>query len=92
MIVVYCCTKPMKTFSKDKIMTTESGKFKGPPSAQEWTSGNVGRSNAASGESSGRQVDVRTRHDNGVRPRFHYSIKCEKGKIVGVKTQVYSAA
>ena len=32
------------------------GKFKGPPSALEWTFGNSGRSNAASGESSGRQV------------------------------------
>ena len=30
------------------------GKFKGPPSAPEWTFESVGRSNAASGESSGR--------------------------------------
>ena len=59
------------------------GKIKGPPSAPEWTFGSVGRSNAASGESSGRQVDVRTQHDNGARPRFH-TVKCEKGKVVGV--------
>ena len=32
----------MKTFSIDKIMTTESGKFKGPPSAPEWTFGSTG--------------------------------------------------
>ena len=46
-------------------------------------SGPLGRNNAASGESSGRQVDVRTQHDNGARPRFH-TAKCEKGKVVGV--------
>jgi len=39
MIVVYCSTKQMKTFSIDKIMTTESGKIKGPPSSPEWTFG-----------------------------------------------------
>ena len=27
----------MKTFSIDKIITTKSGEFKGPPSAPEWT-------------------------------------------------------
>ena len=83
MIVVYCCTKQMKTCNIDKIMTTESGKFKGPPSAQEWTFGRVGRSNAASGESSGRQVDVRTQHDNGVRPRFHTVSSVKRAKLWG---------
>ena len=83
MIVVYCCTK-QKTLSIDKIMTTESGKFKGPPSAQEWTFGRVGRSNAASSESSGRQVDVGTQHDNGARPRFHTVSSVKRGKVVGV--------
>ena len=87
MIVVYCCTKPMKTFSKDKIMTTESGKFKGPPSAQEWTFGRVGRSNAASGESSRRQVDVRTQHHNGVRPRFHTVSSVKRAKLWGSKVK-----
>ena len=55
------------------------GKFKGPPSAPEWTVGSTGRSNAARGESSGRQVDVRTQHDNGAGPRFH--------TVSGVKRQ-----
>ena len=58
MIVVYCFTKQMKTFSIDKIMTTESGKFKGPPSAPEWTIGSAGRRYAVRGDSLRRQVDV----------------------------------
>ena len=59
------------------------GKFKGPPSAPEWTFGSVGRSNAASGESSGRQVDVRTQHDNGARPRFHTVSSVKRAKLWG---------
>jgi hypothetical protein len=59
------------------------GKLKGPPSAPEWTFGSVGRSNAASGESSGRQVDVRTQHDNGARPRFHTASSVKKAKLWG---------
>ena len=63
MIVVYCCKKQMKTFSIDKIMTMKSGKFKGPPSAPEWTFESAGRRHAVRGESSGRHVDVRTQHE-----------------------------
>ena len=60
------------------------GKFKGPPSAPEWTFLEAsGRSNAASGESSGRQVDVRTRHDNGARPRFHTVSSVKRAKLRG---------
>ena len=81
MIVVYCCPKQMKTFSIDKIMTTEEGKFKGPPSAPEWTFGSAGRRHAASGESSGRQVDVRTQHENGARPRFHTASSVKRAKL-----------
>ena len=55
--------KQMKTFSIDKIMTTESGKFKGPPSAPEWTFGSAGRRHAVRGDSLRRQVDVRTQHE-----------------------------
>ena len=81
MIVAYCCTKQMKRFSTDKITTTESGKFKGPPSAPEWTFGSVGTNNAASGESSRRQVG--TQHDNGARPRFHTVSSVKKAKLWG---------
>ena len=59
------------------------GKFKGPPSAPEWTLGSVGRSNAARGESSGRQVDARTQHDNGARPRFHTVSSVKRAKLWG---------
>ena len=62
MIVVYCCTKQMKTCSIDRIMTTESGKFTGPPSAPQWAFGSAGRGHVVRGDSLGRQVDVRTQH------------------------------
>ena len=45
--------------------------------------GSSGRSNAASGESLGRQVDVRTRHDNGARPRFHTVSNVKRAKLWG---------
>ena len=57
------------------------GKIKGPPSAPEWTFGSVGRSNAASGESSGRQVDVRTQHENEARPRFHTVSSVKRARL-----------
>ena len=47
------------------------------------TFGSVGRSNAASGESSGRQVDVRTQYDNGARPRFHTVSSVKRAKLWG---------
>ena len=40
--------------------------------------------NALSGESSGRQVDVRAQHDNGVRPRFHPVSRVETAKLWGL--------
>ena len=43
---VYCCRKRMKKFSIANITTSDWGRFKGPPSASEWTFGNAGRSNA----------------------------------------------
>ena len=46
MIVVYCCTKRMKKISIANMMTSDRGRFKGPPSVSEWTFGNAGRSNA----------------------------------------------
>ena len=63
--------------------TVFRGKLKGPLSAPEWTFGSVGRSNAASGESSGRQVDVRMQHENGARPRFHTASSVKKAKLWG---------
>ena len=81
MIVVYCFTKQMKTFSIDKIMTTESGKFKGPPSAPEWTFGSAGRRHAVRGDILRRQGDVRTQHENGARPRFHTASSVKRAKL-----------
>ena len=81
MIVVYFCMKQMKTFSIDKIMTTESGKFKGPPSAPEWTFGSAGRRHAVRGDRLRRQVDVRTQHENGARPRFHTASSVKRAKL-----------
>ena len=43
---VYCCTKRMKKFSIAKIITSDWGRFKGPPLASEWTFGSAGRSDA----------------------------------------------
>ena len=63
------------------------GKFKGPLSAPEWNFGSVGRSNAAGGETSGRQVDVRTQHDNGDRPRFHTVSSVKRAKLWGSNVQ-----
>ena len=87
MIVAYCCTKQMKRFSTDKITTTESGKFKGPPSAPEWTFGSVGRNNAVQGDSLRRQVDVCTQHENGARPRFHTASSVKRAKLSGSKVK-----
>ena len=91
-MIVYCCTKQTKTFSIDKIMTTESGKFKGPPSAPAWTFGSAERRHAVRGDSLRRQVDVRTQHENGARPRFHTasSVKRAKNSCEGLKCTVES--
>ena len=90
MIVVYCCTKQIKIFSTDKIMTTGSGKFKGPPSAPAWTFGSAGSRHAVRGDSLRRQVDVRTQHE--ARPRFHTasSVKSAKNSCEGLKCTVES--
>ena len=61
--------------------TVFRGKLKGPLSAPEWTFGSVGTNNAASGESSRRQVG--TQHDNGARPRFHTVSSVKKAKLWG---------
>ena len=81
MIVVYSCTKQMKTFSIDKIMTTESGKFKGLPSAPDWTFGSAGRHHAVRGDSLRRQVDVRMQHEHGARPKFHTASSVRWAKL-----------
>ena len=52
---VYCCRKRTKKFSIAN-MTSEWGRFKGPPSASEGTFGSAGRSNAVKHESWGREV------------------------------------
>ena len=46
MIVAYCCTNRMSKFCNSNMMTSDWGRFKGPPSASKWTFGNAGRSNA----------------------------------------------
>ena len=66
------------------------GKLKGPPSALEWTFGSVARSNAVSGQSSGRQVDVRRQHDNGARPKFHALSSVKWTKLWVYKTKKLS--
>ena len=81
MIVVYCCTSQMKTFSIDKIMTTESGQFKSPPSAPEWTFGSTGRRHAVRGDSLRQQVGVHAQHENGARPRFHTASSVKRAKL-----------
>ena len=52
-----------------------------------------GKSIAVSGKSSGRQVDVRTQHDNGARPRFHTVSSVKRAKLWGsnVKCKVQRA-
>ena len=49
MIIMYCCTKRMRKFSIANMMTSDWGRFKGPPSASEWSFGSTGKSNAAQG-------------------------------------------
>ena len=44
---VYCCPKRLTNFSIPNILTSNWGRFKGPPSASEWTFGRAVRSNAA---------------------------------------------
>ena len=55
--------------------------FKGPPSAMEWTFGSVGKSNAVSDDSAGREADVRTQHDNRARRRFHTVSSVKRTKL-----------
>ena len=35
-IIMYSCTKGMRKFSIANMMTSDWGRFKGPPSASEW--------------------------------------------------------
>ena len=71
MIMMYCCTKRTRKFSIANMMTSDWGRFKGPPSASEWTFGSAGRSNVVQSRSSGREVGVRAQHENEAMPRFH---------------------
>ena len=64
MIVMYCCTKRIRKFSIANMMTSDWGRFKGPPSASEWTFGSAGRSNAVQSRSWGREVGARAQHEN----------------------------
>ena len=43
---VYGCPKRRTNFSIANMLTSNCGRFKGPPSASEWTFGSAGRSNA----------------------------------------------
>ena len=62
------------------MMTDDWGRFKGPPSASEWTFGSAGKRNAVENRSWGREVGVRAQQKNKVKPRLHtaYSVKSEK--------------
>ena len=68
---MYCCTKRIKKISQANIMTSDWGRFKGPPPASEWTLGSAGRSNSVKNGSLGREVGMRAQHENEARPRFH---------------------
>ena len=39
----YCCMKRMRKSSIENMMTSDWGRFKGPPSASEWTFGSAGK-------------------------------------------------
>ena len=45
MVTMCSCTKRVRKFSEANMMTSDWGRFKGPPSASEWTFGSAGRSN-----------------------------------------------
>ena len=60
--LIGCCTNRMKKFSIAKIMTSDWGRLKGPPSASEWTFGSVRRSNAVKNGSWGGEVGVCARN------------------------------
>ena len=51
MIVMNCCTKRITKISIANMMTSDWERFKGPPSASEWTFENAGRSNAVQSRS-----------------------------------------
>ena len=68
---MYGCTRRMRKFSIANMMTIDWGRFKGPPSASEWTFGSAGRSHAVQNQSCGREVGVRAQHENEARPGFH---------------------
>ena len=70
MIIMYCCTKRMKKFSISNMMTRDWGRFKGPPSAAEWTFASAGRSNAVQNRSWGWEVGARAQHENEARLRW----------------------
>ena len=80
MIVVYCCTKQMKTFSIDKIMTTESGKFKGT-GVDHWKRGKTLRRARRQFTTTGGCAHVHTQHENGARPRLHAASSVKRAKL-----------
>ena len=51
MIVTYWYTMRMRKFSKANVRTSDWRRFKGPPSASEWTFESAGRSNAVQNRS-----------------------------------------
>ena len=67
--LLYYYPKRIRKFSVANMMTSVWGRFKGPPSALEWTFGSAGRRNAVQGQSGRRDVGVRAQH--AAVPRFH---------------------
>ena len=64
MIMTVCYRKRIRKDSIASMMTSDWGRWKGPPSASEWAFGSAGRSNAVHSRSLGREVGVRAQHEN----------------------------
>ena len=63
------------------MMTSDWGRFKGPPSASEWTFGSAGRSNAVQNRSRGREVGVRAQHENEAQPRSNTAYRVKSVRL-----------
>ena len=81
MIMMYCCTKRIRKNNIAGMITSDWGRWKGPPLASEWAFGSAGRSNAVQSRSCGREVGVRAQHENEARPRFHKGSSVKSAKL-----------
>jgi hypothetical protein len=86
-IMIYFCTKKIRKNNIAKMMTSTWGRWKGPPSASEWTFRNAGRSNAVQSRNWGREVSVYVYHENKVGSRFHRVLSQKSVKLWGRKVK-----